>query len=131
MKRADLEKQLGKKIAGRMQHEPQADRYGTASSSVGDKREQRERDKAAGLVPFAVKLPQALVARLQALAVERNASLNELTAKLLESSIDASTTGASTRDADSAVTATEAAAPNARDEQAPAKAKAARSRKSA
>jgi hypothetical protein len=84
MKKADLEKQLGKKIAGRMMQEAHSDRYGAASGQVGDKREQRERDKAAGLVPFAVKLPQDLVARLQAIAVERGTSMNELTAMLLE-----------------------------------------------
>ena len=66
MKKADLEKHLGKKIAGRMQQEPHSDRYGTASGGIADKREQRERDKAAGLVPFAVKLPQELVTKLQA-----------------------------------------------------------------
>lgn len=83
MKRAHLEKQLAKKIAGRMQQEPHSDRYGAASGEVADKREQREREKAAGLVPFAVKLPQELVTKLQALAVERNATLNDLAAELL------------------------------------------------
>ena len=87
MKRADLEKQLGKKIAGRMQQEPHAARYGAESGVVGDKREQRERDKAAGLVPFAVKLPQPLVAKLQALAAERTVTLNELTAELIEAGL--------------------------------------------
>ena len=58
MKKADLEKHLGQKIVGRMKQEPHSDRYGAASGAVADKREQRERDKAAGLVPFAVKLPQ-------------------------------------------------------------------------
>ena len=85
MKKADLEKLLAKKISGRMMQEAHSDRYGTASGQVGDKREQRERDKAAGLVPFAVKLPQDLVARLQALAVERGASMNDLATELLES----------------------------------------------
>ena len=88
MKRADLEKQLGKKIAGRMQQEPQSDRYGSGSAVVADKREQRERDKAAGLVPFAVKLPQSLVTRLQAVAVERSVALNELVADLLTSALE-------------------------------------------
>ena len=83
MKRADLEKQLAKRIAGRMQQETHSDRYGTASGEVADKREQREREKAAGLVPFAVKLPQELVTKLQALAVERNATMNDLAAELL------------------------------------------------
>lgn len=84
MKKADLEKHLGKKIAGRMQHEPHSARYGAESAGVADKREQRERDKAAGLVPFAVKLPQPLVTRLQSLAVERSLTLNDVTAQLLE-----------------------------------------------
>ena len=87
MKKADLEKHLGKKIAGRMQQEPHSARYGADSAGIADKREQRERDKAAGLVPFAVKLPQALVTRLQALAAERGSTLNEVTAQLLDAAI--------------------------------------------
>jgi len=87
MKKADLEKHLGKKIAGRMRQEPQSDRYGTASGGVADKREQREREKAAGLVAFAVKLPQDLVTRLQALATERGVSLNDVTAELLNAGL--------------------------------------------
>jgi hypothetical protein len=83
MKKADLEKQLAKKISGRMQQEPHSDRYGTASGAIADRREQRERDKAAGLVPFAVKLPQELVTKLQAIAVERSVSLNDVVAELL------------------------------------------------
>ncbi|HVF62465.1 MAG TPA: hypothetical protein VNE58_00525 [Casimicrobiaceae bacterium] len=94
MKKADLERQLGQKIAGRMKHEPQSDRYGVASGMVGDKREQRDRDKAAGLVPFAVKLPQDLVTQLQTLASERSASLNDLTAELLHAAIAPSATAA-------------------------------------
>ena len=85
MKKADLEKQLGKKIAGRVQHQPPAARYGADPAGIADKREQRERDKAAGLVPFAVKLPQALVTRLQSLAAERGTTLGDITAELLES----------------------------------------------
>ena len=84
MKKADLEKHLGKKIAGRMQHEPQSARYGAESAGVADKREQRERDKAAGLVPFAVKLPQTLVTKLQSLAAERGVTLSDLARELLD-----------------------------------------------
>lgn len=83
MKKADLEKQLGKKIAGRMHHEPHSPRYGAESAGVADKREQRERDKAAGLVPFAVKLPQVLVTKLQSLAAERGITLSDLAGELL------------------------------------------------
>jgi hypothetical protein len=87
MKKADLEKQLAKKISGRMHQEPHAARYGAESGGVADKREQRDRDKAAGLVPFAVKLPQSLVAKLQSLAAERAVTLNDLTAELIESAL--------------------------------------------
>ena len=83
MKRADLEKQLSKKVEGRMKHEPSSDRYGGGAALPGDRREQREREKAAGLVPFAVKLPQELVTALQAKARERSLGMNELTAELL------------------------------------------------
>lgn len=88
MKKADLEKQLAKKITGRMMQEPHADRYGTASGGVADKREQREREKAAGLVSFAVKLPQALVTTLQSMAAARSVSLSDLTAELLHTSLE-------------------------------------------
>jgi hypothetical protein len=87
MKRADIEKQLGKKIAGRMKQEPTSDRYGAASGGMADRKEQRDRDKAAGLVPFAVKLPQALVQQLQELARSRGLALNDLTAQLLKDAI--------------------------------------------
>ena len=49
-----------------------------------DRREQRKRDQALGLVPFAVKLDGALVKQLQTLALERGTGLNELTAELLK-----------------------------------------------
>ena len=71
------------KLVGAMKREPTADRYGGGAGAPADKREQRERDKAAGLVPFAVKLPQELVAAVQALAKEHAASLNDVTAELL------------------------------------------------
>jgi hypothetical protein len=83
MKRADLEKRQSKKIEGRMKHEATPDRYGSAAAAPGDRRDQREREKAAGLVPFAVKLPQDLVSALQNQARARGTGLNELVAELL------------------------------------------------
>jgi hypothetical protein len=83
MKKADLEKHLSKKVEGRMKQEASSDRYGAAAGAPGDRREQREREKAAGLVPFAVKLPQELVASLQARSRERGVAMNELAADLL------------------------------------------------
>jgi len=87
LKKADLEKHLAKKIAGRMGQEPHAARYGSASGEVFDRKEQRERDKAAGLVPFAVKLPQDFVASLQAHSRESGVPMNDLVLDLLRSAL--------------------------------------------
>jgi hypothetical protein len=84
MKKADLEKFNAKRVEGAMRREALPDRYGAASGHVHDKREQRKRDQAAGLVPFAVKLPQDLVAALQARARERSTGLNDVVAELLK-----------------------------------------------
>jgi hypothetical protein len=87
MKRTDLEKIQGKKVQGAMKREATSDRYGAASSAHVDRREQREREKAAGLVPFAVKLPQDLVASLHALATKRGVTLGELAAELMHKAL--------------------------------------------
>ncbi|CAG1009578.1 hypothetical protein BURK1_03680 [Burkholderiales bacterium] len=83
MKPTDLQKQQGKKTVGAMKREPTPERYGANSAAPADRRDQREKDKAAGLVPFAIKLPQELVGSLQALAQSRGVSLNEVAADLL------------------------------------------------
>ena len=44
-------------------------------------------EKAAGLVPFAIKLPQDLVASLHALAIERGVPMNQLAEALLRAGI--------------------------------------------
>ena len=85
MKKADLEKLKGKKLtsggpAG-------SDRYGKGAAEVLDRREQRERDRELGLVPFAVKLHGDLVAQVRALAEERGASLNDVTAELIQAGL--------------------------------------------
>jgi hypothetical protein len=80
MKKADLEKQKGLKLAGAG---TTPDRFGKGASAVLDKREQRERDRELGLVPFAVKLHSDLVRDLHAAAQKKGVGLNELTAELL------------------------------------------------
>ncbi len=50
---------------------------------VIDRREQRKRDQALGLVPFAVKLNSDLVLQLQTIAKERGGDLNEVVAELI------------------------------------------------
>jgi len=88
-KKTDLEKGKAMKTMGEMRREPIPDRFGAAAGVPGDKREQRERDKAAGLVPFAVKLPQELIAQLQEAARDKEATLNDLTAELLRKGLKA------------------------------------------
>lgn len=81
MKRGELEKRQGSKLTNQMRADGNA--YGRAIAPELDRRAQRERDRAAGLVPFAVKLPQELVRTLQERATKQGAGLNELTAELL------------------------------------------------
>lgn len=85
MKKTGMAKSDAKKLMGKMAA-PGAAGYGNGSNSdnvVVDRREQRERDRALGLVPFAVKLNGDLVAQLQALAKEQGADINETVAAVL------------------------------------------------
>lgn len=91
MKRTELEKLQGKKVVDRMRRESAPERLISGAVSAGARREQREREKAAGLVPFAVKLPAELVASVQARARARGTGLNELVADLLQGALDAPT----------------------------------------
>ncbi|OEZ76534.1 LexA regulated protein [Janthinobacterium sp. HH104] len=81
MKKTDLAKSDAKKLMGKM-NVPGAGAFGKEAVVV-DRREQRKRDQALGLVPFAVKLNSDLVLQLQTLAKERGADLNELVAEVL------------------------------------------------
>ena len=82
MKKTDLEKMKGKKMAAGG-YGP-SDRFGRGSAAPADKREQRERDREMGLVPFAVKLHGDLVRDLHKAAQDRDIGINELTAELLK-----------------------------------------------
>jgi hypothetical protein len=84
MKRTELEKRKGLKIIGELRS---GRRYDTAAPAV-DRREQRERDRAAGLVPFAVKLHGDLVRQLQTLAQERRMPLSKLVDELLRTGLN-------------------------------------------
>lgn len=87
MKKTDLEKALAKTISGRMAGAGVAQRFGAGAAALPDRREQRRRDAAAGLVPFACKLPQPLVERLAARAAAHDAGINGLVAELLEKAL--------------------------------------------
>ena len=83
MKKADMEKLMGRKIAGGAPGRTN-DRYGKDAAVPADKREQRERDRLLGLVPFAVKLHGDLVREIHAAAQARAIGLNEITAELIQ-----------------------------------------------
>jgi hypothetical protein len=82
VKKTDLAKSDAKKIMGKMSAPGTAGFGGTTPPAI-DKREQRRRDQALGLVPFAVKLNSDLVKRLQALAAETGMDLNATVAEVL------------------------------------------------
>lgn len=82
-KKFDLEKDKAKKTLGRAAQSGTAARYGTAGAPPVDRREQRRLDHAAGLVPFATKLPAALVAALNAAAAAEGSTPGALLARLL------------------------------------------------
>jgi hypothetical protein len=88
MKKADLEKQKGKKIIGGAPGAV-ADRFGKGSSVPMDKRAQREHDRELGLVPFAVKLHGDLVREIHALAQSKGVGLNEVTTELIKKGLKA------------------------------------------
>lgn len=85
MKRTELEKRKGLAITNAQRQA--GNRYGPAQAMPPDRKAQREADRAAGLVPFAVKLPSELVAQLQARAQRDGRPLNELVADLLRAGL--------------------------------------------
>lgn len=90
MKLTDLHKNRGLKIAGEARQAGVPDRFGKGAEQSVDKREQRKRDAAAGLVPFACKLHGDLVRELQERAAHDGVGVNETVAALLRKGLDAS-----------------------------------------
>lgn len=87
MRKTDLAKSDAKKLMNQMSSQNRA--FGGAATAAPDRREQRERERALGLVPFAVKLNGDLVKQLQTLSKERGVDLNELVAELLQKGLAA------------------------------------------
>ena len=83
MKKFDLAKQIGLKVAGQMKASGVPSRFAQGATEVLDKRERRLRDAAAGLVPFACKLPGGLIKQLHERAATHEGGINTLAAELL------------------------------------------------
>lgn len=87
MKKTGLAKSDAKKLMNQMG--PKGASFGAVAAPAPDRREQRERERALGLVPFAVKLNGDLVQQLQTLSKERGVELNDLVAELLQKGLAA------------------------------------------
>jgi hypothetical protein len=86
VKKTDLAKQLGKKINNRVSGAGAVSPFKNTEPVI-DKKEQRRRDQALGLIPFAVKLHEDLVAQMHKIASERKIGINELAAELIKKGI--------------------------------------------
>jgi hypothetical protein len=87
MKKTDLEKNKAIKIDGKMKSAGVPGRFAQGAADAVDKREQRRLDSAAGLVPFACKLPSALVKRLNERAAGHEGGANAIVAQALEQAL--------------------------------------------
>ena len=87
MKKTDLVKNLAKKLDGRMKAADVPGRFGQGAAEMVDRREQRRRDTAAGLVPFACKLPATLVKQINERAASHDGGVNALVAEALAKSL--------------------------------------------
>ena len=87
MKKTDMEKLKGARIAGQIKQPGVPVRYG-AESTAESRRDRRRREQALGLVPFAVKLDAQLVERLREHAQRRGAALDGAVAELLQQALD-------------------------------------------
>ena len=83
MKKTDLEKNKAMKIVGTMKSSLAPDRFAQGAAAALDKKERRARDSAAGLVPFACKLPVDLVRQLHERAVKHEGGLNALVEEIV------------------------------------------------
>ena len=87
MKKSELDKLLGKKVGGQMKVAGASGRFGQGAAEVVDRREQRRIDAAAGLVPFACKLPADLAGMLREKSACRADGINGLVAELLRNAL--------------------------------------------
>ena len=87
MKKTDLEKNKAMKIVGTMKSSLAPDRFAQGAAAALDKKERRARDSAAGLVPFACKLPVDLAKTLTERAASHEGGLNALVETLLQKAL--------------------------------------------
>ncbi len=84
MKKTDLERHAAMKIDGQMRGAAVPGRFAQGSAQLPDRKERRRQDAAAGLVPFACKLPAELAQTLRERADAHAGGINGLMVELLE-----------------------------------------------
>ena len=84
MKKTDLEKNLAKKLDGRMKSGAVPQRFGQGSTKVKVEAEQNSRPVAAKLVPVSCRLPAELVNRLRERAIGHEGGMSALVTQALE-----------------------------------------------
>lgn len=87
LKKTQLERLKAASLQDQLRKSAPPERYAQGAHALSRK-EQRERDRAQGLVPFAVKLNSELVKRLQARAQEKGLPLNDVVAELLDKALE-------------------------------------------
>ncbi len=88
MKKTDLEKNKMLKSNNAIKIASVPDRFG-AGSAIPDRKQQRRLDQAAGLIPFACKLPGALVAQVRERVAADKSDISTLVTTLLEKGLKA------------------------------------------
>ena len=83
-KKFDLVRQLESKLDNQRKAAGVPGRFGQEAAALPDRKTQRKIDAAAGLVPFACKLPATLTQQLRDRAATHAGGLNGLVAELLE-----------------------------------------------
>ncbi len=83
MKKTDLAHRLEQKLEGQRKRSAVPGRFADEASAPLDRRARRKQDSAAGLVPFACKLPATLTEQLRERAASHEGGINALVAELL------------------------------------------------
>lgn len=87
LKKTDLARRLQLKIDGQMKNTAVPGRFGQPAGAVPDRKEQRRLDTAAGLVPFACKLPKDLAEQLRERAAAHEGGINAVVTELLQGTL--------------------------------------------
>ena len=88
-KKFDLVRQLESKLDNQRKASGVPGRFGEAAAALPDRKAQRKLDAAAGLVPFACKLPADLATTLREQAAQHEGGVNALVEQLLRAALKA------------------------------------------